>query len=371
MKLLRFETWIFFSFSFTLKIIFAFDCTLPDGCFIHSLTYKPNEISFEKNRYDDPLEAIKCYPDYSFKFRFVENDFMMKINKSKKLCQLSFKDKHYYQTIKFQWPRSNKKQITLDNNFNISNLIRYLDYFNGDSAIHFINLKGIELNLSENNKSLIKKNKTKFLTILCFACKMNFYSNGKLIKSCGDILESNSAVMSLFQIRVIAGKRISLVNNEYQIDLCPLVFKNAEIQIMVLEGLVDSFYKRNSLKFTSEVFNDLNSTINDLHLNKVENIKLDLKILHPSVFTKLRRVYVYGPIKSIDKNLFAMLPYLSNFYFPSMYFRKMIHENGIDWIKEMNKNQTKIDIKNLNYVYKIDKLFNHLRLNNMSKNYTK
>ena len=237
MKLLRLETSIFPAFSFTLKIIFAFDCSLPHGCFIHSLKYKPNEISFEKNRYDDPLDTIKCYPDdSSFKFRFVENDFMMKLNKSKKLCQLSFKDKHYYQTIKIQWPRSNKKQITLDNNFNISNLIRYLDYFNGDSAIYFINLKGIDLNLSENNKSLIKKNKTKFLILLCFACKMNFYTNGKLIKSCRDILESNSTVMSLFQISVIAGKRISLVNNEYQIDLCPLVFKNAEIQILFLQG---------------------------------------------------------------------------------------------------------------------------------------
>ena len=66
---------------------------------------------------------------------------------------------------------------------------------------------------------------------------------------------------------------------------------------------------------TNDVFIDLNSSINDLNLIKVENIKLDLSILHPSVF----------------------------------------HENGIDWIKEMNQNQTKVDIKNLNYFYKIDK----------------
>lgn len=59
MKLLRMETSsIFPAFSFTVKIIFAFDCTLPNGCFIHSLKYKPNEINFEKNRYDDPLDDI-------------------------------------------------------------------------------------------------------------------------------------------------------------------------------------------------------------------------------------------------------------------------------------------------------------------------
>ena len=37
-----------------------------------------------------------------------------------------------------------------------------------------------------------------------------------------------------------------------------------------------------------------------------------------------------------------------------LYFRKLIHENGVEWISEINKNQTKIDLRNINEVYKIN-----------------
>ena len=79
-----------------------------------------------------------------------------------------------------------------------------------------INVRGIEINLSENNNSLIKENKGKFLTIMCVACKLEFYTNGKLIKSCRDILESNSTIQSIFQINYDA---ILIQNNQYSISI--------------------------------------------------------------------------------------------------------------------------------------------------------
>ena len=335
------------------QIIFAeFKCTLPDGCSIKPLKYQINIYGFEKKPYSYEFNVIKCYPQIeNFQFKFIENDFMTKMmNKSQQLCG-EYTD---YEDMLFQWPKSDKKQIILDNNFNITNMVRYMEYFKGRFLLFFINMKGIEINLSDNNKSSsIIENNQKIFFITCIACKMNFYTKGKLIKSCRDILETNSTIISIFQMN---SNSILIQNNQNSIDLCPLVFKNARIWLLDLLGLVDTFYKRNTLKFTNDVFSDLNSLIIILQLNKVESIKLDLTILNPSVFSRLRRINIYGPIKSIDKNIFAMLPQLDHIFFDSMYFRKMIHENGIDWIKEIDKNLTiKVDLKNISEANEIKK----------------
>ena len=351
MKSLLMNTWIFLAFSFMVEQIVAFKCTLPNGCSIKPLKYKINTNGIEKKTYKYEFKVIKCYPKIeSFQFKFIENDYMKTmVNKSQQLCG----DHINYEYIIFQWPNSEKKKIILDNNFNITNMIRYMEYFNKLFLVYFINMKGIEINLSDNNKSSsIIENNQNILLINCLACKMNFYTNGKSIKSCRDILESNSTILSIFQMN---SNTILIQNSENSVDLCPLIFKNANIAILSFLGLADTFYKKNLLKFTNDVFSDLNSSIKILELDKVESIKLDLTFLHPSIYSRLRRINIYGPIKSIDKNIFAMIPQLDNIYFDSIYFRKMIHENGIDWLKEMNKNVTKVDLKNISEANEIIK----------------
>jgi hypothetical protein len=122
---------------------------------------------------------------------------------------------------------------------------------------------------------------------------MNFYTNGKMIKSCRDILESNSTILSIFQINP---GFFLIQDNQSSIDLCPLVFKNTNIRILGFLGLSDTFYKRNTLKFTNDLFNDLNSSIYILQLDKIESIKLDLTLLKPSVFRTLQRINVNGKL---------------------------------------------------------------------------
>ena len=345
---------LFFAFSLHLFEVICANkdgCTLPDGCSIETLKYKVNLYGFEKMTYNFQFNVTKCYPhNENYQFKFIENDFMKGItNNSQQQCRNNGIKGH--EIILFQWPRSVKKQIILDTNFGLSNVIRYMDYFSGKYDIYLINVRGIEINLSENNKSLVKENKGKIISIMCIACKLEFYTKGKLIKSCRDISESNSTIESIFQINYDA---ILIQNNQYSIDLCPLVFKNAYIGIVAFIGLADTFYKRNTFKFTTDMFSDLNSSIYLLELPKVENIKLDLTILNPSVFSRLHRINILESIKSIDKSIFSMLASLKEISISPMYFRKLIHENGIDWIKEININQTKIDVRNKSEVYKID-----------------
>ena len=121
---------------------------------------------------------------------------------------------------------------------------------------------------------------------------MNFYKKEKLIKSWQDILESNSIVMSFFQINT--SNLIATYNSEYPTNVCPLVFKNSNIHQLFLMGMVDSYYKKNILKFTSDVFNDFNSTIISLCFEKTENINLMImSILLNDVIIKSIKILNY------------------------------------------------------------------------------
>ena len=332
---------------------FSFECSLPSGCFIKPLKYVINDNTYEKHQFNGNAQEIICMPTKGFQFRFEENKFMA--NKNKK-CITGDKT---LSIIKFVWSKKNDELIILDKSFNVSNIMPYTSYFKSKTALQFVNLRGFDINLSY---SIIKNNKN-LKTLLCIACTMNFYTNGKLIKSCQDILESNSTVMSFFQLNASSG--IATYNSEYPTNVCPLAFKNANIPQLFLMGIVDSFYKKNILKFTSDVFNDLNSKIKYLCFKKIENINLDLNILNPSVFSKLSYIYIYGSLKSIDKNIFEKLPSLYFFNFHSAYFRKLIHQNGIDWINEINKKQKPVDITNTTEIEKNKNIIKFITIGNI------
>ena len=327
------------------QLIFTFDCNLPNGCYIQQRKYDINEYSYEKNLFNDNFQAIICTPLRGFQFRFEVNDM------TNKTCIIN--DFYKYEVVLFKWPK-NRKLIILDKSFNVPNMLEYLTYFYWYINVHFVNLRGIDINLSDTETSIMENNPS-VKAFIFIASTMNFYTNGKLIKSCEDILESNSTIVSIFQInRINNFKNVAIDNCEFPNSICPLVFKNSNIYTLFLMGLVDSFYKNSTLTFTNNTFNDLNSTIYYLELDKVENINLDLSLLNPSVFRNLDKIFVFGALKSIDKSLFTMLPDLNVLELNSVYFRKLIRENGIDWIREINKNQTRIDLRNVSEVYKIN-----------------
>ena len=338
-----------------IKSILSINCTLPDRCSIQQAIYEINQYGYEKTLYNIDVKKIKCKSDRGFKFTFFKNDFMLKrIAK----CSINIQKENLYEKLEIEWPRNRHELLILDKSFDVANMLAYLRYFYYYFEVYFYNVRGFDIDLSYDAKSRSTiENNPDVSTFLCVACRMDFYSNGKLIKSCEDIFQSNySTMMSIFQMKLNKHKEFALVESEYETNLCPLVFENAEIYHFYLIGLVDSFYKKNVLTFTNDVFTSLNSSIYALELNKVENIHLDLNLLNPSVFYQLNEIFIYGSLKSIDKSLFTTFPYLKIIHFHSPYFRKLIHESGmIDWIHEINKNQSKIDVGNLSQIYEIDK----------------
>ena len=329
----------------TKSIFTLFECNLPNGCSIQPIKYDIKEYGYEKYIFDDDVKAIKCKVVKQYQFRFVQNDFMT--NKSN-WCIIN--NQSQFEMIIFEWPK-NGEEIILDKSFDVTNMIKYLTkYFYWFFDIYFVKLRGFEISLSNIT---IKTTGIKYL--ICYGCRMNFYSNGKLIKSCEDILESNSTVMSIFQMKLYHFKNLwylELDNNEFPTDICPLVFKNSKIDYLVLTGLVDSFYKENILRFTNDTFYRLNSSIKGLQLSKVESINLDLKILNPSVFKDVEDILVTGSLKSIDKSIFIKLENLFQIRLETAYFRKLVHENGIEWINEINKNHKKVNLGDINEIYK-------------------
>ena len=128
-----------------------------------------------------------------------------------------------------------------------------------------------------------------------------------------------------------------LRNIEFKQKTCPLVFKNSGIDTLMIDGLVDTFYKKNLLKFSNEIETDLDSKITRLDLKDTVNIDLDLNIIHPSVFNYTNEINFNSFLNSISGDIFERLKNLSLLNISDIVFRKINHKQGIKWIRQWNK----------------------------------
>ena len=324
-----------------------FNCYLPNGCFIERLNYDFNDFSYEKNLIIVDFHIVRCsINSRHFQFRYDTRIFKDDEKTNREHCAINpnnLPDYYRREEIFFEWPRNKRADnelLILDKSFDLSNVIIYLYYFYRYFFIRFISLGGIDINLSENSTFI--ENTPNVAAVYCVDCTMNFYRNGRLIKSCGDMLESNSSALSIFQIALSSNhSNFGLYYCEYPTKICPLVFRNFYVLSFILLGLVDSFYKKNTLTFHSQDDDDddddLNSRIYTVEMEKVENIDLNTNLLNPSVFRYITRINIYGSVNSIEKSLFRRFTHLREINFQVAYFRKFIHKNGIEWISEINR----------------------------------
>lgn len=158
----------------------------------------------------------------------------------------------------------------------------------------------------------------------------------------------NQTVTSIFQLQIakIKTSRVFLTSCSFPQTLCPLVFTNAYIQQFYIRDLVNSFLKTNTINFgRNSSFATLNSRILLVNLNRVENIPLDSSFINPFVFEKLREINVYGYVSSVSRDLFDSIIPLKHINFKSVYFRKLVHQTGIDWIQGSNR-AVNVDLDN-------------------------
>lgn len=319
------------------------ECVLPRAC---EITYVNNMINWlgKERVFVKNIKGLKCEIS-SNGYRFDLNETTFKYNKNSSQCDLPIE--RYYATIELRWKNSADSMI--EKSINISDMLSLFGFYFNRFDLNFVNLQKFDLDLFDLSsfQPLMSLN-----NVMCMNCRFEFYLNKTLIKSCDDMNITDN-LYSIFQMSKGQYQSllcayydcepqygdISIVNGDFKARLCPLVFKNTYINILNLFEMMDTFYKRNVLHFTS--FNKtiyINSNIKFLCLIKVENINLDLNLLNPNVFFYMESISIYGPINKINSETFGGFYRLKMVEFLSAHFRKTMHLNGIEWIKEMNKN---------------------------------
>jgi len=240
----------------------TFNCELPVGCKIH---YNFDDLHFFENKiiFSD-LPGIRCEIRKGYKFGFKVSQPIIPNNS----CNLS---KTYTEYFKLAWPMNDL--LIFDSSFHFDVMIKYFTYFqNEKNFFNLVNVKGFELNILEISFSFSSLQDLNISNnINCINCQMNFYNQGKLVKSCNDILQSNiTSIQSFFQLsssymissssyRYNSNLYISLYFCEFKLPLCPLVFKSLFVYTLYIDRLTNTFYEKRLFEISNETFDSLNS----------------------------------------------------------------------------------------------------------------
>ena len=213
----------FILLAYLLKCVLSNNCTLPKGCFIHRVKYDSNEFTNEKHLIYSKFDVVKCIiKDAAYKFEF---DNLIPFRS----CLINENNEKNEERVLIEWPR--KSTLILDKHFELPNLLYYLEIFKRYSSLYFVNLNGFAIDLNETKSGIITNNPST-PKLYCTGCTMNFYTNeNKLVESCTDIINSNSSILSFFQIKLVKQKQFILDYCKYPNKICPLVFRyfNAEL----------------------------------------------------------------------------------------------------------------------------------------------
>lgn len=253
-----------------------------------------------------------------------EYEFMLKDPKRGKCT------KNYFHSVIFKWKSSNTLAI-LEKRFNFTNARKYFGNLTHKLNLKFWNLKGFDANFLDDNLS---NNSSLISSIELSNCRLELYHNNQKINSCQNFVDLNlTRIGSIFQIRFDNSdfdRYFKLRSVEYKRNMCPFLFQNTNLYHLLLNDILETFYKKNILSFSNETFTDLNSYIRFLELHNLNNINLDVNLLHPSVFSKLEAiVIVSGSLKSIDDRIFKQLNNFLYMEINSIIFRKINHKQGI------------------------------------------
>ena len=334
---------ILIHFAFYIIPTTAFNCKLPKNCKICDVHKVSNYLLYEAKYV--PFTGIECdIRDEKFQFTYPMPSPLLKPNRS---CRINFK---YAETVQFRFHGN----FILGKQFNFTNMLNYMYFFKNYITVSFVSIKGFELDLGFKNG--LKRNLT-MNGFSCVKCDINFYSSGRPVKTCQEILDSNNvSIRSLFQIQTDL-RDLILIDIQLKTAICPLVFKNSDLSKLEIIGLSDTFYKRNILTFENRSFDDLNSNIIELVL-KTENLNIDSNLLNPWVFQKLQDISFFGSMNMINGSSLNSLFYLNTILFTKDNYRDMIHKNGIKWIRELNPrlNVNLSDVKQINSHYGNKKL---------------
>ena len=239
------------------------------------------------------------------------------------------------------WP----SQI-LDRSLNFTSIEKFLrdmNRFNHDDRnvttlkFRFSNLKGFDLNSSFSIDYSLSTNYTINYLFEIHDSEFQFFFNDRLKVSCKDFFEPKS----FFQMNL--NKSLIEMNFYYfktsKSPICPLYFKNMTIYRLSFNYQINTFYKKNYLKF----YRNNNTDMNFLNANVDElwtynNVKIDIdsnSFIDKYVFHNVKKLAIFGEINSIEKGIFKSFKQLRNVYLDIIFFGKLSRK-GTEWISSIN-----------------------------------
>ena len=289
---------------------------------------KPKECEIEPyTKWHNKKKSMKC---------LLSEETQLRFNKS--FIETQKKCDNFSEIERIIVRPRRERSINLEKDMiDLRDLSRFLEMTAHYITIEIQYFKGFELNFSDisiDNEEFWQENSISFT----FSQNLfDFYFQKRKLNSCQDFINATNSTnpKSIFQfVSKLNIYQIHLYLSEPR-TICPLVFKNSNINILTITG-ENSYFSNIGLFFSNDSFEDLNSSIYLLNL-RVTNIELSLNFLHPDVFKNVETIYIFEQPKKINPDLFVKLNVISDIIFNKVFLKSLMHDSGIDWIKNINK----------------------------------
>jgi hypothetical protein len=155
---------------------------------------------------------------------------------------------------------------------------------------------------------------------------LEFYHKNERISDCnasmGEWIGSNRTLFNTIQaLSLSTSVRLST-------RACPLVFMNAHLAQMSINGLVSHFIMRNEFQFVSgnlgSVYETLNSTITEFYVSGFE-LRVDAGLIDEKVFAALTVLTLAGTVQCVDAVVFRSLINLQRVVLNLNSFMNFVH----------------------------------------------
>lgn len=184
---------------------------MPPGCRIAPYHYLDNYFA---NQFISNTEqtGISCdVKDENFYF-----DFKLQNLKMHEYCKYRY---DYWNKLELKF--SYHQHIILKKDFNIQGVVDFLLSFSSSFTIHLSNVEGFSIDLGLRHRfENVPFEHDINIVIPIVNTKMDFFANGKLVKSCKDIIEaynkSKVSFNSIFQLTPNKKSDYQLLNCQYK-----------------------------------------------------------------------------------------------------------------------------------------------------------
>ena len=233
------------------------------------------------------------------------------------LDQLNFYDS-YFKTVILH-PAS---KIILNENFSLN--VEFKD----EAELIFQNFKGFDLRARPIQQNLNVK-----VEIVESEFEFHFRND----ESCNQDLVNDDVFRNMFS----SIKTLVLKNSNFSSKVCPFVFKNSNIDTMLISHL----HHRNLLHFEDELVEDLNSHVNKLFIVD-SDFYLKSNLVNKHVFADLKEINVqFSSLIGIESDLFSSFKNVKNIRLSLSNLDDFFH-NGTQWMSHINDHFDGVDLKN-------------------------